>query len=195
MSLRVLALTIISFCKNVYKQGSSPTSQLAQCVYVTTHENHCSCPHDTMYKLVEFYRTHTLCALSTVSTDCTCSDIVGLHCTCMLVFCIQIALHSQLHCMQKGVAYCNTFYGNPSQLSQVMCYREVGVVSNTFLPFSSSANAQNLLTTTKTIAFQRFLQIASCTRNAISIPYIHSELKLALVLSFCVSFLNLCIAT
>ena len=33
---------------------------------------------------LEFHRTHTLCALSTVSTDCTYmySDIVGLHCSC-----------------------------------------------------------------------------------------------------------------
>ena len=29
-------------------------------------------------KELEFHRTHTLCALSIIITDCTCSDIVGL---------------------------------------------------------------------------------------------------------------------
>ena len=27
---------------------------------------------------LEFHRTHTLCALSIIITDCTCGDIVGL---------------------------------------------------------------------------------------------------------------------
>ena len=40
---------------------------------------------------------------------------------------------------------------------KVTGYREMGVVWNkTFLPFSSSANAQNLLTTLETIVFKRF---------------------------------------
>ena len=42
-------------------------------------------------------------------------------------------------------------------LLKVAGYREMGVVWNkTFLPFSSSANAQNLLTTLETIVFKRF---------------------------------------
>ena len=48
--------------------------------------------------LLEFHRTCTLYALSTVSTDCTCSNIVGLHsCSCMLAFCILLALQAALH--------------------------------------------------------------------------------------------------
>ena len=40
---------------------------------------------------------------------------------------------------------------------KVMGYREMAVVWNkTFLPFSSSANAQKLLTTLETIVFKRF---------------------------------------
>ena len=40
---------------------------------------------------------------------------------------------------------------------KVTGYREMGVVWNkTFLPFSSSANAQNLLTTLETIVLKRF---------------------------------------
>ena len=33
-----------------------------------------------LHNKLEFHRTRTLCALSTVSTDCTCSNILGLHC-------------------------------------------------------------------------------------------------------------------
>ena len=40
-----------------------------QCTYISP----------TQSKKLEFHRTHTLCVLSTVSTDCTCSDTVGLH--------------------------------------------------------------------------------------------------------------------
>ena len=47
-------------------------------------------------------RTRTLCALSTVSTDCTCSDIISLHsCGCMLAFCIHLALHNCSACVDK----------------------------------------------------------------------------------------------
>ena len=62
---------------------------------------------------LEFHRTHTLCALSTVSTDCTCSDIVvlhpGLHCSCNVGI---LHSHSCIACRQ-GVAYLNTIFWNP----------------------------------------------------------------------------------
>ena len=62
-----------------------------------------------LLRILEFYRTHTLCTLSSVSTDCACSDIVGLH---MLAFCIRIALHSCIAC-RRDMAYCNTILREP----------------------------------------------------------------------------------
>ena len=50
------------------------------------------------------------------------------------------------------------------------------VFNKTFLLFSFSANAQDLLTTLKDIISQRFYRFASCTRNGTSIPYTRSEL-------------------
>ena len=52
---------------------------------------------------LKFHRTHTLCALSIISIDCTCSDIVGLHCSCngMLASrqAVTLCIHIALHCM------------------------------------------------------------------------------------------------
>ena len=84
----------------------------------------------------------------------------------------------------------------PKKTVKVTGYREQGVVSNeTFWPFSS-ANMQDLLTTLKLLFSKGFIQVASCTRNAVSIPYTRTVSYSWLQFSiFHVSFLNLCKAT
>ena len=75
-----------------------------------------ACSSKTIMETRVLQNTCTLCSLSTVSTDCTCtcSDIVSQHCSCMLVFFIQIAIHVTLHSACRwGMAYRNTVLREP----------------------------------------------------------------------------------
>ena len=68
---------------------------------------------------LEFHRTHTLCALSIVSTDCTCSDIVGVHSDCS---CSSIAKLAALHVDEAWLTVIQ-FSGNPFSIPLIECLR------------------------------------------------------------------------
>ena len=48
--------------------------------------------------------------------SCTCSDIVGLHCSCMLAFCIHSLVLRVCSACRQGVVYRNTIFQNPNSL-------------------------------------------------------------------------------
>ena len=67
--LQHVCVVCYQLCVNM--RGRHKVSMTSQQVFCT----------EVVWNQLEFHRTHTLCALSTISTDCTCIAIlyIGLH--------------------------------------------------------------------------------------------------------------------